>query len=460
MQGSGGLISRMLNDVQTISHGTHYLADLIKEPITGLVVFIYLLTVDWGLVLFLLITLPLVSIIIKNLARSLRKYGHKSMHAIEELTKTMKECLDGSRIVQSYNLQDSMREKFNKQADTLLAAKTKIISREELSGPVSESLTSISLAMILVYVGQQIFKNQMTIGDFMAFFASIAMITDSAKKSQVAFIKLQQSLVALNRYNQILNEGSQVPDTQNPVNFNSDWKEIEFRNVDFHYDEDSPVLKKINLKIKRGDVIALVGPSGGGKSTLVNLLGRFFEATHGQILIDNTPIDQFSLKHYRDQVGLVSQDVFLFSDTIEYNIHIGDFNKTHKDIVKAAQLANAHNFISKTADGYNSLCGERGALFSGGEKQRISIARAILKDASILILDEATSALDTDSEREVQKGLSELMRGRTTFVIAHRLSTVENADRILVLKNGEIIEDGTHSDLFNLHGEYYRLQSL
>ncbi len=459
VRGSGGLISRMLNDITAVHHGVIKIADLIREPFTALFAFCYLLYIDWALVLFLIVTLPVVLLVTKSLARSLRKYGHRSMETMEDLTKTVKESLDGTRIVQSFNLQSVMRERFDKQAQTYLKTRSKIIQREEISSPISESLTSISLAIILVYIGNQIFNNKLTIGDFLAFSFALAMIGDSVKKIQVGFVYLQQAFVALSRYDQILTEGQEVSDPAIPTPYPENWSSIKYKNVSFSF-SDKPVLKNINLEIKRGEVVALVGSSGGGKSTFVNLLGRFFEPGSGEITIDNTPIQNFSLSEYRAHVALVSQDVFLFSDSIEHNIQAGDFSKSKPQVKEAATLANAHEFISNTPEGYESLCGERGALLSGGEKQRISIARAILKDAPILILDEATSALDNESEKEVQKGLSELMKGRTTFVIAHRLSTIQTADRILVMKDGQIHEQGSHKELLEKNGEYARLYNI
>ena len=459
ISGTGGLMSRMINDINVIQIGIVKISDLIREPITSMIIFCYLLYIDWVLLAFLMIAMPLILIIVKNLSRSLRKYGHRSMESMEDLTSTMKESLDGTRTVQSFNLQGTMRERFSVQADELLKHKSKIIAREELAGPVSESLTMFAVGGILIYIGHQIFKKQLSIADFMAFSFALAMIGDSVKKIQTGFVCLQQSLVALRRYQNIIEQGESIVDPVNPLSFPEDWKFIQYNNVNFSYDE-KPILSKINLKIKRGEVIALVGASGGGKSTLVNLLGRFFEPTQGEILIDNRPIHQIGLQEYRKNVALVSQDVFLFRDTIESNIHAGDFSKPKSQVVHAAKMANAHPFISNMTHGYKSMCGERGSLLSGGEKQRISIARAILKDAPILILDEATSALDNESEKEVQKGLSELMKGRTTFVIAHRLSTIENADRILVLKDGQVVEEGTHSELINAKGEYARLHSI
>lgn len=459
VSGSGGLISRMINDITFVQQGIQRLADLMREPFMVVFAFGYLIHIDWRLTIFIVGALPLITGVIRKLARSLRKYGHANQETMEELTKTLKESLDGTRIVQSFNLEDEMRRRFDAQSKEYLETDRKIISREELVGPVSESLAAITLAMILVYIGQQIFANRMGVGDFIGFSFAIGLLQDSIRKLQDGFIKTQQAAVALERLQAILENTNTVPQSTKPVPFPQDWQTIEFRNVSFGFDK-TPVLNNINLTVRRGEIVALVGSSGGGKSTMVNLLGRFFDPQSGQILIGGVPIDQIALADLRRHIALVSQDVFLFGDSIERNIHAGDFSKPPDGVKPAAELANAHNFISRTKNGYQSRVGDMGSTLSGGEKQRISIARAIFKDAPILILDEATSALDSESEREVQKGLDHLLAGRTAFVVAHRLSTIAKADRILVLKKGQIIEEGTHDQLLVRQGEYFRFHQL
>ena len=270
---------------------------------------------------------------------------------------------------------------------------------------------------------------------------------------------MQQSAVALERLNSILDDTRVVPEKADAIAFPKNWHEVEFRNVTFKYD-DAEVLKKVNLTIKRGEKVALVGSSGAGKSTLINLLPRFFDPTGGQILIGGVPINNMHLEDLRTNVALVTQDVFLFSDSVEKNIWSGDFSKPATGVERAAKLANAHDFISRNPEGYRSLVGERGARYSGGEKQRISIARAIFKNAPILILNEATSALDSESELEVQKGLDSLMEGRTALVIAHRLSTISKCDRIIVMDRGNIVEEGSHNELMVQKGSYFKFFQL
>lgn len=459
MRGSGGLISRMLTDIQIIQDSIHKLADFIREPFLVIFSLGYLIYLDWKLTIFILIAIPLVTSVLRKMAMSLRKYGHRSQETMEDLTKTLKESLDGTRIVQSFNLEPEMRNRFNKEADVYLGYRRKIVSREEAAGPLSESLGSFILAALMIYIGKQIFAGYLKVEDFVGFTFAIILLQDSVKKVQSGYIKLQQASTAIERMHEILDSTDMVPQSKEPKPFPQDWDSIEFRNVTFAFAE-RPVLKNIKLKVKRGEIIALVGASGGGKSTLVNLLERFFDPNEGEILIGNVPLKEMSLRDLRAHIALVAQDVFLFGDTISYNIWAGDLSKDPAGVEDAAKIANAHNFVINTPDKYETRLGDQGSRLSGGEKQRISIARAVFKDAPILILDEATSALDSENEREVQKGLDQLMKGRTAFVIAHRLSTIMKADRILVLKDGCVVEEGSHESLMNKKGEYFNYQQL
>ncbi|MCB0340870.1 MAG: ABC transporter ATP-binding protein [Pseudobdellovibrionaceae bacterium] len=458
-KGSGGLISRMLNDIGLIQVELQKLADFVREPFMAVFAISYLIWVDWVLVVFVLVALPIITTISRRLAVSLRKYSRKNQEAMEDLTTTLKEALDGTRVVQSFNLEQEMRQRFDRQAENFLASSRKIVSREEAASPLSETLASIAQAALLIYVGQQVFAQNLTIGDFTGFVFAVGLLQDSVKKVQYSYIKLQQAAVALARLSEILDSTEQVPQVEYAKPFPHDWKTIEFKNVSFAFDEEV-VLKNINLTIQRGELIAIVGASGGGKSTLVNLLERFYDPTEGEITIGGIPIQEMDLKDLRQNIALVTQDVFLFGDSVEHNIQLGNQNRSAEEIPAAAKLANAHDFILNTPDKYNTKVGDKGSRLSGGEKQRISIARAIFKNAPILILDEATSALDTVSEQEVQKGLDKLLSGRTAFVIAHRLSTISRADRILVMNQGRIVEQGSHTQLLSQQGEYFKFHEL
>ena len=459
VSGTGGLISRMLNDIGVIQGGLEKTADIVREPFMVLFSFGYLIYLDWKLTLFILTGAPIITAILRNISRSVRKHAKHNQETMEDLTQILKESLDGTRIVQSFNLQAEMRNRFEAQARRFLASKSKIIAREESSGPISESITSIVVCLLLIYIGHQVLDNHLGTSGFLSFLAAVTFLSDSGKKVQGAIIRLQQSSVALERLNGILESTNVVPQPSQPRPFPADWEEIEFRNVTFRY-EDFEVLRGVNLKIRRGEQVALVGASGAGKSTLINLMPRFFDPSEGEILIGGVPIDKIDLNDLRANVGLVTQDVFLFSDSIGRNIWSGDFEKPADDIESAARLANAHDFIQSQPEVYHTKVGDRGSRLSGGEKQRISIARAIFKNAPILVLDEATSALDSESEVEVQRGLDSLMQGRTALVIAHRLSTISKCDRILVMDKGEIIEQGNHNELMVAKGAYHRFFQL
>jgi ATP-binding cassette subfamily B protein/subfamily B ATP-binding cassette protein MsbA len=455
--GYGGLISRMINDVTEIQVGNYRLADLTREPFAAAFALGYLIYIDWTLTFFILLAVPVITTIMRNIARSLRKYAHHNQEAMEAVTKTLKESLDGLRIIQSFNLQDYIRQRFGGQLERHLDTRRKITSREEASGPINESLLAIFLTGLLIYIGFKILDGKLSMESFVGFMFAMGLLQDAVKKIQEGYVKLQQAGVALDRLHAVFDHVDVMNEPSTPRPFPSGFQEIEYRDVSFSF-KDRKVLDGVSFKVRRGQMIALVGASGSGKSTAVNLLERFFDPDSGRILIDGVDIRDFSLRDLRAHVALVSQDVFLFGDSIETNILAGDFTKTTADIERAADLANADGFIGKTPRGYKSAVGDLGTMLSGGEKQRISIARAILKDAPILILDEATSALDTDNEREVQAGLNHLMSGRTTIVIAHRLSTIQQADTILVFRAGRIVERGSHAELLRAGGEYYRLQ--
>ena len=459
-RGSGGLISRLINDIQIVNNNLDKLSDLFSQPFMILFSVIVIASIDIELLLITLIVIPIILAILKRFARSLRKYGYKNQESMEDLTNTLKESLDGARIVQSFNLESEMQDRFDQDATRFLKTRRSILSREEASGPISEVILVMALSAILYLFGLKIFSGEIHSSSILKFVAASGFLADSVKKTQYAYVKLQQSAVAITRMEDILQapEPEQIH-SKGVLKFPKNWKTIEYRDVCFSFD-NHVILNNLNLKVHRGEMIAIVGSSGGGKSTFVNLLERFYEPDSGQILIDETPIKEIQLKELRKSIALVTQDVFLFSDSIENNIRWGSPTKDKSGVVQAAKAANAHNFISHIKSDYKKQVGEKGDRLSGGEKQRISIARAIYKDAPILILDEATSSLDSENELEVQKGLDQLMRGRTSFVISHRLSTIAQANRIIVIKNGTIFEQGQHEDLMTLRGEYFRFHEI
>ncbi len=468
--GSGGLISRILSDVVIIQHGLRLVADFFTQPLSFLLLIGTLFYRDWKLTCIILLFLPPLVAFLKQIGRSLRKYGHHSQEILEKLTTVIKESIEGVKVIQSYDLEKSRVKKFDEVANVYLEARKKIHMRGEAASPATEFLATSVVMIIFTYIGLEISKGHATFGDFGSYLGALFMLQSPIKKIQESFVKVQETVVALERVFSIIDSDHSVPEWVDTLPIPPEWKTIEFKNVSFSYNnwklkaiEAIPprmILKNVNLTIKRGEILAIVGESGSGKSTLVNLMQRFFDPTEGSISIDGIDIKKFKIKDLRHQIGLVTQDVFLFSDSVGKNIEYGDLTKEPSGVVMASMMANAHDFISKNTMGYDAPVGDRGSLLSGGEKQRVSIARALFKNAPILVLDEATSALDSASEIEVQKGLDRLMQGKTTVVIAHRLSTVLHANKIIVMKEGEIIESGSHAELVHRGGEYSRFISM
>ena len=379
------------------------------------------------------------------------------MQQLEDITSTVKESLDGVRTIQSFSLQNILRNKLVRQGADFIFMRKKIHSRIEFMGPFTEFLAAFLILGIMFYFAERIREGSSDEGVLMGFVTAMLQINLPIKKFQEAYVRIQETRVSAVRVFSMLEESSALVEPADPTPFPESWSQIEYKNITFAYEAEKPLLKNFNLVVKKGTTVAFVGESGSGKSTLANLLMRFYDPDQGEILIDRKNIKDFSLNELRNKMALVSQDVFLFSDSIEKNIQAGIAEFNPEKIKISAQAAHALEFIEKMPDKFKTAVGERGNLLSGGEKQRVAIARAIYKDAPILILDEATSALDSVSEEKVQMGLQELVKGRTTFIIAHRLSTIQGADMILVLKNGRVVEQGTHKELVDQGREYFRL---
>ena len=461
---TGSLISKSINDVIQVQVGLSLLADVVREPVNLVAILGSLFYINWRLTLLVTICAPILILASKAIARSVRKYSFIQQEIWELFTSVLKETLDGIRIIKAFNLEKHMEGRFKHATKLILDTRRKILSREELAGPVFELIGACTLSGILYYAGYQVVRGESTAGTFMQFVFLLLSLQNPIKKLQDAHIRLQHTVAACSRIFHDMDLPVTVKDPEDfgraSVSWPANWEDIEFRNVRFAY-KDKEVLKGINLNVKRGEVVAIVGSSGAGKTTLVNLLPRFYDVTAGEIFVGGVEIRNMKVHELRTHIGLVTQDVFLFNESIKENILAGagatDAAVTAQAVNRAVEAAHAGDFVSRMPHGLNTIVGERGSQLSGGERQRISIARALFRNTPILILDEATSSLDSESESIVQAALDELMVGRTTFVIAHRLSTIQKASRILVLADGQIVEQGNHQELLKQQGAYHRL---
>ena len=457
---TGELMSRITNDVRMIQSAvSEAIVSLFKDSFTliGLVFVIFYR--DWKLAIIAALVFPLTVYPITKFGRKMRKIATKTQVRMGSLSSLLQETITGTRIVKAFGMEDYEGKRFSKENESLFRLYMKSVSIKALSSPVMEFLGGLGIAAIVFYGGYQVINGTSTPGTFFSFLTALIMLYEPVKRLTNVNNTIQQGIAAAERVFDIIDRVPEIRNSENARELPRIRDKIEIRNVSFRYDNDF-VLKDINLQIRSNEVIAFVGMSGGGKTTLVNLIPRFYDVTQGHIFIDDHDTKDVTIESLRAQIAIVTQQTILFNDTIKNNIAYGDIRKTEEDIIRAAKSANAHRFIMNLPKGYDSVIGEQGTRLSGGERQRISIARALLKDAPILILDEATSSLDTESEKEVQEALENLMMGRTTLVIAHRLSTIANADRIVVLVNGEIVEEGTHDSLLKRQGEYFKLYNM
>ena len=378
-----------------------------------------------------------------------------------EMVSTVDETIGGIRVVNAFNAKKYVTDKFSQQNDKYAGLNISMSNKFELAGPISEFLGIIAVALVLFYGGKLVLSGSSTLtaSEFIAYIGVFSQILQPAKAISTATSGIQRGLASAERILSLLQTSSKIKDKKNAKELTAFLQGIEFKNVNFSYEQEI-VLKNINLTIKKGEMVALVGQSGGGKSTLADLIPRFYDPTHGQILVDGDDLRDVTQESLRKQMGIVTQESILFNDTVFNNIAFGETTATAEEVIKAAKVANAHEFISRLPNGYNEIIGDRGVKLSGGQRQRLSIARAVFKNPSILILDEATSALDSESEKLVQEALTNLMKNRTSIVIAHRLSTIQHADKIIVINNGEIVETGTHEELVNKMGVYSRLSKM
>lgn len=450
---SGELYSRVVNDSQQVTKGIMSFMELIREPLTFLGFLLTALFSSWKLTLIILTVAPIVFYIIATVGKLIKRYTNRSLEQFGLIGIILNESFTGMKIIKAFTIEYLIKLRFLENNKKLYNAMVKIYKIENLSTPFVEFLGSIIAAIVIYIGGVWVINSEITQGQFMTVLIALGLAQQPLKAINSSNISLQTAISGIDRIKEILNlKIEKIHIGEKLKEFNNS---IELKNVNFNYiDSESNVLKNINLEIKKGEVIALVGTSGSGKTTLANLIPRFFEPSSGEILIDGVNINRYSLKSLRKKIALVSQDTFLFKDSIKTNMLAGNNKANKEDIKNALNLAYAYDFVETFEDKEETIIGERGTRLSGGEKQRLAIARAIIKNAPILILDEATSSLDTESEIKVQKALDRLMENKTTLVIAHRLSTIKNANKIIVMENGKIVQEGKHSDLINIKGPY------
>ncbi|MBS1773581.1 MAG: ABC transporter ATP-binding protein [Bacteroidetes bacterium] len=456
------LISRMTNDINEIEVSImNVLESFIREPLTIIFVLVSMVLISPQLTVFLVLFLPIAGFVIGRVGKSLKKPSNLAQEYLGSILGIIDETIAGMRVVKAFNAERHQQLKFREVNNTLFRTRNKISRRKELGSPLSETMGVIVVCMILWYGGMLIFSGQSSLTGpfFLTYIGLFYMIINPIKNLSTALNNVQKGAAALERIEHLLSADNAITEKPDAKSINSFEKAIELKNVQFAYGNKT-ILNNINLTIEKGKTIALVGASGAGKSTLVDLIPRFHDVTSGEIIIDGVNIKDYKLFDLRKQMGVVSQDPILFNDTIYNNITLGTGGSTAEQVHEAAKIASAHHFIVQKKEGYETVVGDRGAKLSGGERQRVTIARAVLKNPPILILDEATSSLDTESERIVQDAINTLMKNRTCIVIAHRLSTVQHADEIIVMEKGSIVERGTHNELIIKNGTYKKLVDL
>lgn len=464
---TGVLVSRITYDTgvvrDAISEGVK---DLLFQPLelfwftVTLLVIRSVFSIPWIFIVIIIFVLPLVVYPVIRLGQVLKKISHQSQEQMANIHTTLFESLSGVRVVKAFGMEDYESKRFRFFSWSFYKTRMRSISRMLLMRPITDCVIVVCSCAVAWLGGRQIVYEGMSPGAFLAFLVALFSLFKPFKRLSRLHSINQTALAAAERIFEVLDAQEDIREVDHPIYLSKIRDNIEFRDIWFSYEADRPILKGVNLKIQAGEIVAIVGPSGVGKTTLVNLLPRFYDPEEGSVFIDGQPLREANIKSLRQQIGIVTQETVLFNDTIIANIAYGQSGISHSVIEKTAQDANAHDFIQRLPNGYQTIVGDRGFKLSGGEKQRIAIARALLKNAPILILDEATSALDTESETLVQKAIQRLMIGRTVLVIAHRISTIKNASRIVVLDDGKIIEQGRHEELLNQNGFYKRIYQM
>jgi subfamily B ATP-binding cassette protein MsbA len=457
---TGRVMSRILNDVSMVNGAlSDSVSGIIKETFSIIGLLSVVFYRDWRLAMIAFFILPVTFLPVLKLGKTLRKISTRTQQTMSNVSVVLHETISGNRIVKAFGMEEHEKIRFRTENQTLLKYAMKAVIARVINSSVMEFFGGLLVVFFISYGGYLVITGNKSPGELVSFIVGLIMLYEPVKRLAGVYGSIQQGMAAAVRVFEILDLPTEKIDTPGAITLQPIKKEIEFRHVSFQYG-DKPVLTDINLNIEAGRIVALVGMSGAGKTTLVNLIPRFYEVSDGAILIDGMDIREATIASLRSQISIVTQQSILFNDTVRNNIAYGDIRRSDEEIIDAARAANAFDFIMKMPKGFDSVIGEQGVRLSGGERQRICIARAILKNAPILILDEATSSLDSDSELEVQKALENLMSGRTTLVIAHRLSTIKNADLIVTIANGHILEEGHHDELMKSSSEYRRLYQL
>ena len=460
-QRKGDIMSRITSDVGVVQYCvTNTLQVLFREPFLIIGYIVLMVNISWQLTVFSVLFLPMVGLIIGSIVKKLRYPASQSQQRMGDMVSVLDESLGGIKVVKTYTATEYIKEKFHALNESLSETLLWMARRQQLASPMSEFLGITAVAIILIFGGSLVVNDSLSAAGFIAFIAAFSQITRPVRAFIDQFASINQGVASGERLFEVLDSENDIKDAPDAKEFDGLKEKIEFRNVRFSYDESREIIHGVSFEVRKGETVALVGPSGGGKSTLSELMERFYDANEGDILFDGVSIRDYKQESLRSAMSLVSQDTVLFNDTIKSNIALGRRGATDKEIIEACKVANAHNFIMESPEGYDTNIGDRGAKLSGGQRQRLSIARAVLKNPDLLILDEATSALDTESEKLVQDALTKVLKGRTSVVIAHRLSTIMNADRIFVIDEGHIVEQGKHDELLAKGGVYAKLVEL